>query len=401
MIALCASYRRRVRLVCLLPFATSVRAFSCLHGVFFPSSVRIQSPRVDDATPRHKQGGFRFSLDFPNAGRFALPLRLGMSVSSLIEVNLGPVLLVNTYLYGIVTYQYASYWTTKFNDPPWIKLTVLLLFLMDTFHSSSLVWMAWVYTIENFTDPLGLLVPVWPYPNTIITTGLTAFSTQSFLSYRVYRLTKRTVLYFSSIAIAAGTLALGMVCAVKAFYVTNYLELPSLRPYLTVWLCMEMAIDLVICGILLYTLGHSRTGFAQSDTVIRRLMRAAVQTGCFATAFAAVTLVLFLTNGDTQLYSLVGIPISRVYSNALMDTILCRGELRDLVQRSRGGETNTQQTNTYGLTSLTPSVQLHIHKEVHTDVHYERSNAFDVRTTRAYKTSLQDRMSQPRSSDDS
>ncbi|EAU85954.2 hypothetical protein CC1G_02977 [Coprinopsis cinerea okayama7 len=307
--------------------------------------------------------------------------------------------------------------STEFNDPPWIKLglTVLLLFLMDTFHSSS---------IENFTDPLGLLVPVWPYPNTIITTGLTAFSTQSFLSYRVYRLTKRTVLYFSSIAIAAGTLALGMVCAVKAFYVTNYLELPSLRPYLTVWLCMEMAIDLVICGewqslcsgdagrlveflwgkfigILLYTLGHSRTGFAQSDTVIRRLMRAAVQTGCFATAFAAVTLVLFLTNGDTQLYSLVGIPISRVYSNALMDTILCRGELRDLVQRSRGGETNTQQTNTYGLTSLTPSVQLHIHKEVHTDVHYERSNAFDVRTTRAYKTSLQDRMSQPRSSDDS
>ena len=76
-------------------------------------------------------------------------------------------------------------------------------------------------------------------------------------------------------------------------------QLVIIRPYLSAWLCLEMALDIVICGmyshliflqartnsdigVLIYTLGRSRSGFSRSDTIIRRLTRAAVQTGQFS-----------------------------------------------------------------------------------------------------------------------
>ena len=130
--------------------------------------------------------------------------------------------------------------------------------------------------------------------------------------------------------------------------------------------------DTSYLAVLLYTLSNSRTGFSGSDTVIKRLMRAAVQTGmsyafqlirrraehqkyrtgALPGVFAVVTLILFFTKSQTQLYSLTGIPISRLYSTVrqillpltemltfsaqtLMDTILCRGELRDMIQSQR------------------------------------------------------------------
>lgn len=291
------------------------------------------------------------------------------SVKSIIADNLGPILLgtiINTYLYGLVTYQYGAYFLTKFEDPLWIKSTVLALFCLDTFHSAAIMWMAWVYMIEGFNNLLGLMVPLWPYPLTIAVTSLTAFVTHAFLSYRVYRLTKGKAWYAFIMLASSATLVLGFLVTGKAWRTTSTMELIYLTPILSVWLGLEMALDVVICGVLIYTLSKSRTGFARSDTIIRRLVRAAVQTGTFAAMFAMVTLILFFTKPHTQFYSLLGLPISRVYSNTLMDTILCRGELRELVQTHADG-TGTA-INSLGVTTVGQnSIQLHIKQEIHVE----------------------------------
>ncbi|RXW24507.1 hypothetical protein EST38_g1367 [Candolleomyces aberdarensis] len=175
-----------------------------------------------------------------------------MSIKQLVAENLGPVLLgifVNTYLYGLASYQYGAYFFTKFDDPLWIKSTVLSLFCLDTFHSAALIWLAWVYLIEGYNDPITLMTPIWPYPFTIAVTALTAFLTQFFLSYRVYRLTKNKM-WLTCITIATtGTLMLGIVCTVKAWKVKLATQLIMIRPYLSVWLCLEMALDIIICGM--------------------------------------------------------------------------------------------------------------------------------------------------------
>ncbi|KAJ3512286.1 hypothetical protein NLJ89_g3605 [Agrocybe chaxingu] len=105
--------------------------------------------------------------------------------------NLGPTLgvlvlgvFLNTYLYGIVSYQYMAYANTKFNDPLWMKVTVLSLFLLDTVHTASLIHMVWHYSISHFGDVAALSNNIWGLPFTVLVTALIAFLTQLFLGYR-------------------------------------------------------------------------------------------------------------------------------------------------------------------------------------------------------------------------
>ncbi|KDR82638.1 hypothetical protein GALMADRAFT_151711 [Galerina marginata CBS 339.88] len=281
----------------------------------------------------------------------------------IIETNLGPVLLgvfFNTYLYGIVTFQYSAYLSTKFRDPLWVKAIVVALFFLDTFHTSSLIYMAWYYLIENYANYLALLSPVWPYPSSMFVTAITALLTHLFLAYRTLRLTNIYV-YGGLVLLSLCSFSTGLVCSVKTLAVKDATQMSSANPYLSSWLSLEVIADAFISGTLIYALRQSRTGFEKSDTVINRLMRTSIQTGLFSGVFSILTLAFFLGRPDTQMFAFFGLPISRLYTNTLMDTLLCREGLRGLLRQV---ETSATCTNR--------SIQLMVHREVHTDSKSER-----------------------------
>ncbi|KAL4062146.1 hypothetical protein J3A83DRAFT_2403046 [Scleroderma citrinum] len=93
-------------------------------------------------------------------------------------------LFFNTYLFGIVTYQFALYYQTKFNDRLHIKCMVLILFIVDIVHSVGEVYMGWVYAITDFNQPLALGYELWPYPFTPIGTAIAALITHLVLGER-------------------------------------------------------------------------------------------------------------------------------------------------------------------------------------------------------------------------
>ncbi|KAH6917961.1 hypothetical protein BKA70DRAFT_1213979 [Coprinopsis sp. MPI-PUGE-AT-0042] len=66
---------------------------------------------------------------------------------------LGTLLLgvvVNTYLYGVVSYQYLEYYGSKFKDPARIRWSVLTLLVVDTIYTFLMVYLCWAYLIVNF-----------------------------------------------------------------------------------------------------------------------------------------------------------------------------------------------------------------------------------------------------------
>ncbi|KAF8237127.1 hypothetical protein L208DRAFT_1249021 [Tricholoma matsutake] len=243
----------------------------------------------------------------------------------------GPLLVgifFNTYLYGLVTFQYASYHATSLNDPAWIKLFVFSLFVLDTFHSASLIYMAWVFCVENFSKPAVLREIMWPYPFTVIVISMTAFLTHMFLAYRVFRLKKNTFVYGVMLLLSAASWVTGVICGTYCWRVKS-LMVTEIRSLVTAWLCLEVGADALVSGkFLSVVLSRSRTGFHKSDTVLNRLIRGSVQTGLFAGIFSIITLVCFLKSPRTQFFGMFGIPISRMYSNTLMDTLLVRHRLR-------------------------------------------------------------------------
>ncbi|KAG6842453.1 hypothetical protein C0991_007583 [Blastosporella zonata] len=249
------------------------------------------------------------------------------------DTTVGVVLLglfFNTYLYGLVTYQFMVYANTKFNDALWIKAIVVTLFITDTLHSAVAVYAGWEMCVTNYANPASLAVVGWTIPFTACATSVAAILTQYFLGQRVWILTKNYVL----VSVIGVLSVLGFVFGIYA-------------------------------GVRSGIINHrSRTGFRKTDTIINRLIRGAIQTGLFASMFALADLFSFVLHGDTNLYAMFAYPIGRIYTNTLLDTLNARAGLKVLHTSAvdvEGGEdtTNTFRMQTQSQTVHVPGQALH------------------------------------------
>ncbi|EIW79453.1 hypothetical protein CONPUDRAFT_82882 [Coniophora puteana RWD-64-598 SS2] len=252
----------------------------------------------------------------------------------------------NTYLYGLVTYQFAAYHRAKFNDRLELRLMVLFLFLLDTVHSAAVIYMAWVYVVTNYDQPAALTNALWPYTFTPIATALAALLTQIFLGHRIWRLSGSNVLFGIVILLAIPSCILGFLCGIKAWIIKVLVELPQINNLVTGWLVMQVIADAFVTGTLSIILARSRTGFRKTDTVINRLIRGAIQTGLFAGIFSLCDLLTFLELPTTNLYGMFAIPIGRIYTNTLLDTLLSRQDLRN--QMASGTAVNMDSMSAWG-----------------------------------------------------
>ncbi|KAI6042601.1 hypothetical protein EDC04DRAFT_2891966 [Pisolithus marmoratus] len=253
----------------------------------------------------------------------------------------------NTYLYGLVTYQFAAYCRRCFNDPLHIKSVLIFsiplsfnvrsvyrrsmvwfLFILDTFHSGSLIYMAWSYTVTNYDNPAALLVAEWPYTFTPIGTAGAALVTHLFLGYRIWRMSRSNILFAVVIVLAIPSFGFGMACGIEAWIIQVLSELPELNNLVIAWLGMQVSIDVFITVTLTIIFLRSKTGYRKTDTVLNRLIRGAIQTGLFAGIFSVSVLISFLVVPTMDLYAMFAIPISRIYTNTLFDTLLAREQIK-------------------------------------------------------------------------
>ncbi|GLB38281.1 putative expressed protein [Lyophyllum shimeji] len=301
------------------------------------------------------------------------------SLMGLFDTSLGAILLgvfFNTFLFGLVSFQYAAYHNTKFDDPRWIRSLVSLLFLLDTFISASIIYLAWIYSVDNFTNPSALLLPVWPYPLTVLINTTTAFLVQLFLTYRIYRLKVNKSVCGIIVFFSLSSFVVGMACGAEILRVPTITDIGEVKRLVTAWLCLEVGVDSLIIGILSHVLARSRTGFHRSETVVNRLIRAAIQTGLLTGLFSVLCLVCFVKFSSTRLYAMFGIPIGRIYTCTLMDTLLVRQDVRG--PAGKRAEHSIDMTNaiwTFDDRKIPShrqphedrSIQLHIRTEVHTN----------------------------------
>ncbi|KAI0085384.1 hypothetical protein BDY19DRAFT_896836, partial [Irpex rosettiformis] len=235
---------------------------------------------------------------------------------------------VNTYLFGVVTYQFTLYHKTKFNDSPVIKCMVLFLFVLDTVYSVSVMWMLWAYCVDGYDDPTILTVNLWPYTLTPIVIGLASMVTQLFLGWRIYRLSKSKVVFGIVIALSVPSCLLAITCGIKAWIIKYSDKLSEINGLSTAWLVMQVTADTFITGTLGYLLVRFKTGSRRADSVINQLIRGSIQTGLFAGVFSIGDLITFIKVPDTNFYGMFAFSICQIYTNTLLDTLLSRRDIR-------------------------------------------------------------------------
>jgi len=237
-------------------------------------------------------------------------------------------LMFNTYLYGVVTYQFLIYRNTKFNDPLWLKSIVGVLFVVDTLHSAVAMYSAWQTCVTNYANPSSLAVISWTIPFTAVATSVTAIFTQFFLGHRVYKLTQSKPIVGLIGLFSVIGFVFGVYAGVRSGIIKQVANFAPLNPFVICWLGFQTGADLLITFVLSFVLVRSRTGFRKTDTVINRLIRGAIQTGLFASLFALADLFSFVLHKNTNLYAMFAYPIGRIYTNTLLDTLNSRIELK-------------------------------------------------------------------------
>ncbi|TFK50705.1 hypothetical protein OE88DRAFT_1631274 [Heliocybe sulcata] len=253
------------------------------------------------------------------------------SISRLIGILLLGIIF-NTYLYGLVSWQFLIYHTTKFNDPWRVRAVVGTLFVLDTLHSAVAVYAAWDMCVTNFGNPAVILTVSWEIPFTAVATSCAAIITQFFLAHRVLRLTKSWIITGFICLLSLAGFVFGVVAGVRSGIIQDVSKFSVLAPLVTCWLGFQTAADLSITLALTVALWRSRTGIRKTNTILNRLIRGAVQTGLFASIFALGDLFGFLLHRDTNLYAMFAYPIGRIYTNTLLDTLNSRITLQNISQ---------------------------------------------------------------------
>ncbi|ESK84001.1 hypothetical protein Moror_11537 [Moniliophthora roreri MCA 2997] len=256
---------------------------------------------------------------------------------------------VNTFLFGLVCYQFLVYKNTKFNDPTWIKSVVAALFFIDVIHSIVEVYGAWEMCVTNYANPPSLFFVSWVIPFTAATTAVAALITQAFLCHRVRGLTKNNILTGLIGLLSVVGCVFGITAGIKSGIIREVAKFGPLAPFVIrklyfdvfdplqnteafpeVWLSFQTAADVLITAALTVVLYRSRTGFRRTDSIINRLIRGAIQTGFFVTVFALGDLFSFLFIRDTNWYAFFAFPIGRIYTNTMLDTLNSRQSLKQV-----------------------------------------------------------------------
>ncbi|KAJ7620166.1 hypothetical protein FB45DRAFT_147977 [Roridomyces roridus] len=260
--------------------------------------------------------------------------------------------LLNTFFGGIIASQFSTYYNSRFDDPPWVKLGVVALYLMNAAHIVSMALMAWTYCVADFNHPELINQTGWPLTLCSAMTAVLALINQTFQSHRIYRFTgNKWLVAFLAVGILADC-ALGLAASIQATIATTLEKIDELQGTVEGNLALQATLDIIISIMLSARFYKSKTqihavSFGQSKSKLRRtnkglnmLMRAAIQSGTFTSLFAIGSLVAFRYAPGTYMSLIFSVPIGRIYTHTILDHLISREHLRHIL--TTDGSTRTR-----------------------------------------------------------
>ncbi|KAH8827468.1 hypothetical protein DL96DRAFT_1250891 [Flagelloscypha sp. PMI_526] len=289
------------------------------------------------------------------------------------DLTLGALLLgcsFNVYLYGLASFQYVSYATLGFDDPIWLRALVAILFAIDTSQTIIELYGLWHLGVENYANPSVLTNVFWFWPFCGMSLTFSAVIVQGFFIHRLRGLTKQVWLCGFLMVLVAGAWLTGVITSTKSALLVDVTEFGPLIPLVTAWLAIDAGADIIITVTLSRALWRSKTGMAETNTIIHRCIRAAVQSGLFPSVFAFASLLSFILWTDTYLYMIFGLPLGRIYSNSFLYTLIIRKELSRMIY----GTSAAGQAGTNSFPTPHQISSVHFHRDTATDTTVDGDN---------------------------
>lgn len=236
---------------------------------------------------------------------------------------------VSAMLYGVTCVQTWYYFSRYFSDPWHIKLLVGAIFLSDSIHQALITHTVYTYLVTDFDNIGNLEKIVWSLSIEVLFNGFTGFMVQSFLTMRVYQLSRKNVIATASVlSLVIAEFVIVIIYVAKAVKLTTFVQVPQIKSLSMCVNAVAAAGDILITVFLCTFLHQSRTGFHQSDTLINKLMLFSINTGLLTSVCAVMSLVSIIVWPDTFIYIAFYFCLGRLYCNSLLATLNVRKSIR-------------------------------------------------------------------------
>ncbi|KAI0759244.1 hypothetical protein BD413DRAFT_617914 [Trametes elegans] len=268
-----------------------------------------------------------------------------MAAVALSELSLGETLgvtflgvCVSSMLYGVTCLQTFSYYRSAKaqSDSNTLRSLVAVLLAFDTAHQAIVIHAVYNYLVLSFADPLKLTQNVWSLPVEVIFNATLAIILNGFLTFRIWRLSKRSGLTLIAAVLSLANFGTNLAYAIRGFKYHDLFEAEYiLRNHGIAGLSISVVTELMISSTLAYYLHSRRTGLERSNDIITKLIALTITTGMLTTLFNVADLVAYITAHRTLYILFFNFMLGKLYANSLLTSLNSREYVLGLTSETR------------------------------------------------------------------
>ncbi|KAF9524256.1 hypothetical protein CPB83DRAFT_861487 [Crepidotus variabilis] len=283
------------------------------------------------------------------------------SFQSVINSSLGAVFVgfgVSCIAFGVLVSQMASYFKNFPGDKTLFKFLVVSILLLQTADQMFIGHIVYFYAISNYANPLALVqsTTTWSFLLQLLCGAIAGAVVKSYFGFRVWRFSNRNYWITGLILfLTLGQLALALVFTVEAFKLPSVFEVHKLQTLGTISLGVGVLTDVVTAGALCIFLNRLRTGLSSSDSLVKSLVRYAVNTGALTSTLSVSVVLLYNVLPTTNLaFVACYFVLSKLYAISFLATLNTRRSVRGSGTDHQGNTDNN--TNMFALGTRLPSM---------------------------------------------
>jgi len=162
-----------------------------------------------------------------------------------------------------------------------------------------------------------------------IFTGVLSCIVQLFYAYRVVVLSRSKImgLVIAVVSVVQSTSA--VVQGVQAVIINDFSSNLRSKAFASevIWLVGSAVCDLMIVAFMTYALLKKHIYIKSTQTIVTRIIRIIVETGCLTAVAATLLAVLFFAFPDKTYFTCVGLVLAKLYSNSFLVILNTRVEI--------------------------------------------------------------------------
>ncbi|KAI1797440.1 hypothetical protein LXA43DRAFT_1089306 [Ganoderma leucocontextum] len=240
--------------------------------------------------------------------------------------------MLNIMLYGVMFTQTYLYFNMYKDDRTWIKVFVIILFLLDTINTGFDISFVYDPLINRFGDIEALTKVTWIFVSDPVLTAIISVLVQLFFAWRVKVLTSNRLLVSVIVVCSITQFCGGTGTTIALWMVPEFTEFRKWKSIAIVWLGGAALADVLITTTLVWHLRKNRTGMPVTDDLVNKIILPAdsglrllvhevtVQTGLITALFAITDLTVYLAM-PSGWHMMFNMPLAKLYTNSLMSTL--------------------------------------------------------------------------------